>query len=240
MRTLIAIAAMLLTGAAHAADLPGATYDGKYQRGVIAAPAEAPHSWTGVYGGAAIGYDFAKHDLGLSAVEKGESGDVVTPIAGLKGIGGEGAIGSLRLGADYQLGKVVARTRLDYSWSEVESVLTIGDAKASFEKGDEWSAWAGLGLSVTPTTMVYALGGYVEGDFSAVAGSERVRLDNTGYAGAVGVEHALTGNVSIVLEGQYIRWDEQNFNFDGGRLDLDSSELRALFGLNFRIPVDGY
>jgi hypothetical protein len=240
MRTLIAIAAMLLTGAAHAADLPGATYDGKYQRGVIAAPAEAPHSWTGVYGGAAIGYDFAKHDLGLSAVEKGESGDVVTPIAGLKGLGGEGLIGGAHVGAAYQFGKVVALARLDYNWSDVETVLTIGDGKASFEKGDEWGVWAGFGLSVTPTTMISIMAGRVEGEYSLVSGGERVDLDNTGYGAELAVEHALSGNTRIVWRNEYIGWDERKFNLPGGRLDLESSELRSLIGFSFAIPVDRY
>lgn len=237
MRAAIATAIILASGAAHAADLPGATYDGKYQRGTIAA-ADLPHSWTGVYGGAAIGYGMAKHDLALSAVGKGEDGgDVVTPIAGLEGIGAEGAIGGVRAGADWQIGRVVARVRGDYNWSEIESTLRIGSSEATATKGDEWAVWAGAGISVTPTTLVYALAGYVEGEYELAAGGERLTLDNTGYAGAVGVEHALSGNVSLVLEGQYIKWDEQRFGLEGGRLDLDSGELRILGGINLRLGL---
>lgn len=242
MRTIAAAAIILASGAAHAADLPGATYDGKYQRGTIAA-AEIPHSWTGVYGGAAIGYGMAKHDLALSAIEKGESGDVVTPIAGLEGIGAEGAIGKVHAGADWQIGRVVARVRGDYAWSEVESTLRIGSSEATATKGDEWAVWAGAGISVTPTTLVYGMFGRVEGETKLKAGGQSLTLDDTGYAGAVGMEHVLAGasndavKTTLVLEAQYIDYDRKRFEFEGGRLDVDSGELRILGGINLRLGL---
>lgn len=224
-----------------------------YQRGdsIKDAPAvieDAPFSWTGVSVGGDIGYGLINREIALTVEGKDEAPDY--EIGRLRGLGGEGLIGGVNVGADYQVGRIVARTRFDYSFSDIETAASLfsgeGRIEAAYQKQDEWMAWGGLGVTLAPRTLLYVLAGYgettykVESDNAALSDVDGYEQDYQGYGGAVGLEHAISRNVSLKLEGQYIVWDKVEHDIGHGlRLDDEADELRIKGGVNFRLGVEG-
>lgn len=227
MRIVIAIALLLIAGSASAADI-GSFKDSR-------APAlVSTNVWTGPYIGAHIGGGAANHDLTASETDGEKSVS-----ASLDGLGAIGAIGGASVGYDHQIGRLVLRARADYDFSAIKTELTSGGEKARYEKGDEYSGWLGVGIALDGGTMVYGLGGYTVTEYEFSAGGFSKAFDYDGWAGAVGIEHKLTPAVSVVVEGQYIAFDDTrlaSLGGDGARLTLDdgASELRAKAGINWR------
>lgn len=199
----------------------------------------ASYSWTGFYIGAQGGYGFVNRELSFDVDHEGGTDELF----GLDGLGGEGFIVGPRVGVDFQLDRVVARVRVDYSFSDIETAARLfGAGEATFEKKDEWMAWAGAGVTLNERTLLYVLAGYGETTYElncAFCGDANgFKQDYEGFGLAAGLEHAIARDVTVSLEGQYIMWDETTLAKDDGfKINDETREFRVLLGGNWKIRL---
>ena len=148
----------LTAGAAQAADL------------YTPAPEPAVSNWTGFWVGAGVGYGFVNHELDAGFDFDQEQG-FVTGEGNLSGIGGEGWLGRIGGGYDFQLAdRFVLGIFGDYTFSDIETSASIigggpivgGSLEASYNLTAEnsWFVGGRAGYLATPDTLLYGLIGY--------------------------------------------------------------------------------
>ena len=123
--------------------------------------AEAAPSWTGFYLGLGAQGDFASH-----AITLGEGG---TDFAKLDGLSGQDIGFVATVGADYQMGKIVAGIGFDYDLTAA-ATTSLSSPAGSFSTmtyglSDYWTAFGRVGVLVTPTALVYGKAGYGQATF---------------------------------------------------------------------------
>ncbi|UWQ13586.1 porin family protein [Aliiroseovarius sp. M344] len=156
-----------------------------------AAPAATP-DWTGAYVGAQIGYA----DVGTSAA----------------GIEGNGVIGGLTAGYDFDMGNWVAGVGIDYDWAGVdlagaatlENVLRV-KARGGYKMGDG---------------LLYATAGYANAYTDTLG-------DSDGYFVGAGYEQRVTSSFNLGAEVLYHEFAD----FNGSGIDVDATtiQLRGTF-----------
>lgn len=166
---------------------------------VIAAPVapSVPTSpnWTGFYGGAQLGY-----------------GNVDTDLAG---INGDGLIGGLIAGYDYDMGNNwVIGAGVDYDFADID----LGPA-ATLENIFRAKARAGYKIG---NGLLYGTGGYAWADTDNVG-------DDDGYFIGAGYEHMLTQNLSLGAEVLYHQFDD----FGTTGTDVEATTVQARASLRF-------
>lgn len=158
------------------------------------APAPAPvvlaptSDWTGGYAGLQLGY-----------------GDLAD------GLEGDGAIGGLRAGYDWDLGDWVVGLGAEANFGQIET--DVGDL-------DSLSTLRVRGGYDFGRTMVYAVTG------ASYAASDDLK-DDWGYFGGLGVETMVTDSVSLSGEVAAHRFDDYQ---DFGQVDATT----ATVGVNYR------
>ncbi|MEX0277981.1 MAG: outer membrane protein [Ruegeria sp.] len=157
------------------------------------AMAQASGDWTGFYGGGQFGY--ADADTNASGVD------------------GDGAIGGIILGYDYDLGDWVVGGGFDYDWSDIDL-----SGAATIE--DVWRIKARAGYKVNPQGLLYGTGGYAE------AGTDNLGSDNGWFIGA-GYEQIVAPNIS--LAGEVLYHEFNNFNSSGVDVDATTFQVRAAY-----------
>ena len=157
------------------------------------AMAQSLGSWTGFYGGAQIGY-----------------ADIDTNVSG---VDGDGAIGGIILGYDYDLGDWVVGGGFDYDWSDID----LGSA-ATVEK--VWRIKARTGYEVNPQGLLYGTAGYAD------ANTNNLGSDNGWFIGA-GYEQIVAPNISVGGELLYHEFDD--FNSSGVDVDATTLQLRVAY-----------
>jgi outer membrane immunogenic protein len=110
-----AVGALVATGSANAADLPFKAPP----RAV--APAPAAYDWSGIYVGAHVGGGWATNDqsdpgLGIIGTLLG-----VPPV---QTTDSSGILGGVQAGWNYQIGRFVIGTEVDFSWADVTGTST--------------------------------------------------------------------------------------------------------------------
>jgi outer membrane immunogenic protein len=165
-----------------------------------AAPYEAPSSdWTGPYIGGQIGYGWADPDL--------------------PGVDGEGIVGGVHAGYNYDLGGFVVGAEIDYDFADIDLDNDVGQidgiARAKVKGGVD------LGAVLPYVTAGVA---HATGDVAGVGD-----VDDFGYVVGGGVDVAATENIIVGAEYLY-----HNFNnFDDTGVDLDAHTLRAKASFRF-------
>ncbi len=225
---LAGVAAIAMTGAAFAADLP-------VRKGPVAAPVIPPaFTWTGFYAGLNAGYGFNRNNVNTI----GTPGFVaLIPGGGVPAslrVGGDGFVGGGQIGYNWQVGQAVfgIETDLQYAWTgRSTSFLGSGGLITSAGRDDGYlgTLRARLGFAAD-RFMIYATGGLAYGSFdtalavSTAAGaggplwggsSDSVRV---GWAAGGGLEYAITNNWTAKLEGLY---------YDLGRKTITAAPLNA-------------
>ncbi|WP_170415214.1 outer membrane protein [Ruegeria atlantica] len=155
--------------------------------------AQSSGDWTGFYAGGQFGY-----------------ADIDTNVSGASG---DGTIGGIILGYDYDLGDWVVGGGFDYDWTGID--LTPG-----IEVEDVWRIKARAGYKVTPTGLLYGVGGY------AKAGTNSLGSDDGWFLGA-GYEQIVAPNVSV--GGEILYHEFSNFDSSGIDVDATTVQIRAAY-----------
>jgi outer membrane immunogenic protein len=147
----IAMVALNAGSPAWAADLPRK------------APPPLVYGWTGFYIGGGFGYGaytFRNQDF-ITTTRVVESREYSS--------GGKGWLGTVIVGADYQFAeRWVAGVFADYDWTSIKGDHVFHDAgySGTLRLLSAWAAGGRLGYLVTPSTLLYATGGYTAARFS--------------------------------------------------------------------------
>lgn len=180
-----------------------------------ALPPEAHVNWTGAYIGAAGGASALIDRLGASF------GGATATTTG----GGQNLLGSAFGGFDFQVDeRAVIGLLGDVTWTGPQSfaALSAGAAGATITSRSNMSlsAMARLGFLATPSTLLYAAGGY-SGAFittSATAttgtGISSLYRDDyvNGWTVGPGIETIIFGGWTTRLEYRYAQYEQKSFN----------------------------
>lgn len=198
--------------------------------------AAGARDWTGVYGGVAGGAGLLVNRLNASA--GGASASIDN--------GGQGLLGSVFAGGDYQFNdQFLVGLMGDLTWPGMQSVLTAGAGGASAtvtsHTNMSWTLAARLGWLATPSTLLYALGGYTNQGFTttgyagngATIFSSEDRL--SGFTVGPGFEMMIAKNWSTRLEYRYSQFETRTLS-SGVTMQPSSHTVRA--GLAYRFGVN--
>jgi len=196
-----------------------------------AAAQPAAYSWTGFYLGAGVGGGWMQaKDRSYSTFST--SGGPSVAMNNKSDLGKFGAFGTIKAGADDQLGRFVVGAFTDFDFESLtktksvdkngvysfHSVLAAYAARhnVGYKVGDSWDAGVRLGYLLNDRNLLYALGGY-----SGAQVSSGVRLSvnygsgtansavasesgwKSGYMVGAGWEDALTDHITFKLEYRY-------------------------------------
>ncbi len=195
----------LLSAAAASALIAGTAFAGNIEPAPMEpmiAPAPAPvittPNWTGFYAGGQMGYANVDSDF---------VGDR----------DGDGFIGGLTAGYDYDMGSWVVGAGFDYDWADIDFGAG-GPTDSTMEA--IWRAKLRAGYKIG-NGLLYATGGYANADTNN-RGSE------DGYFIGAGYEHLVTQNISIGAEVLHHQFD--GFN-TAPKTDIDATtaQVRATF-----------
>jgi opacity protein-like surface antigen len=146
--------------------------------------------WGGLYVGAAAGY-------GLGTMRVVDA-DVSYPSL-------KGAQGSVALGYDLQLKPgLVLGAFADYTFGAVDTTFSL----TTFSFDNQWSIGARLGVVRSCCTLWYGMAGYTQADFRISEEGRSLEETMKGYFVGLGVEQALSKNVSLKLEYRYSDYDD--------------------------------
>ena len=157
------------------------------------AMAQSSGDFTGFYGGLQLGYL-----------------DVDTDVSG---VDGDGLIGGIILGYDYDLSDWVVGAGFDYDWTGTE--ITQG-----VEVEDVWRIKLRAGYKVIPQGLLYGVGGYAD------VGTDNLGSDNGWFIGA-GYEQIVAPNISV--GGEILYHEFNDFNSTGIDVDATTVQVRAAY-----------
>ncbi len=241
----------LLTGGALAADLP------------VRGPAPAPvvyapvFTWSGFYVGVNAGYAGDKFDYPFR-------GDIfATPFSGNASVTSSGGVFGAQVGYNWQFAsRWVIGVEADYQWSNIEGQVNINAAAAGFAAnvaaGSEVKSFgtirARLGYG-WDRALLYVTGGWAYGKSDSAGavnlcppapgacfggGLSRGTTHN-GWAAGVGLEYALTNNLSFKTEYLYVDLGDKNLysavyprGLGSANLDVEARFHLVRAGLNYR------
>lgn len=185
----------LLSAAAASALMAGTAFAGNIEPAPMEpmiAPAPAPvfasPNWTGFYAGGQLGY--ANIDTNFAGVD------------------GDGLIGGLVMGYDYDLGNWVVGAGLDYDWVDVSLAPGV-------DVDSVWRAKLRAGYKLG-NGLLYGTAGYANADTNTIGNED-------GYFVGAGYEHLITQNFSLGGEVLYHEFD----GFNPGNVDVEATTVQA-------------
>jgi outer membrane immunogenic protein len=193
-------------GTALAADLP-------YSKGppVYAPPPPPVFSWTGVYIGAQVGYQWGTSKSDVYGIDGAAVGS-------LPSINNSGIVGGAHIGYNYQFSQIVFGIEGDVdglgnsgsnNYGLLSSYTTREDIDGSV-RGRLGVAW--------DRVLVYGTGGVAFGNFrntySSPIGYDSLSTTRTGWTVGGGLEYAVTNNWSIRAEYRYTDFGHYNDALD--------------------------
>jgi outer membrane immunogenic protein len=199
-------------------------------------PAEIGVNWSGVYIGAHGGYGNANHELSVDESYEGKSFNIID----LDGINSRGFVGGIDAGADVARNGWLFGVLGGYSFSNMESSLSLfdGEGKLTLSKQDEWYIGGRIGRVVAPRTMFYLLAAYTQTEYElgGTGIDEKPHQSYSGIKAGTGVEYALGANTFFGLEYAHDFYGKQDWlNEDGIKISdsLDEDKIQATFKIKF-------
>lgn len=140
------------------------------------------------------------------------------------------------IGYDVQLGGAVLGAEAELTGSGVDtradSLLAAGD-RLVVDLGRDIYLGARVGAAVTPTTLIYAKGGYTNArvDTTYEAGNTRTEIseDMEGFRVGAGAEFKLSNNMYLKGEYRYSNYGK----IDGYDIDVDRHQVVGGIGIRF-------
>lgn len=223
-------AGALIAGAAHA----GGVNTAPVQPMVVApAPIVSSPDWSGGYAGASLGYGLIDED-GLDGLE-----DPDTQFFGDDNItfdvDGDGAIGGVFAGYQYDFGSYVLGAELDLNAANLDF---DDDSFADFIDDPSTATEETGGVSIDQIHRLKLRAGYDAGNtlVYGVLGAAYAKADilgsdfsDTGYVVGAGVDYKVTDAVNVGGEVLYQQWDD----FDNTGVDFDATTFQARVAYQF-------
>ena len=185
----------------------------------------AAYSWTGGYFGGQLGYGWSSVATGETNVYNDPSGSpdgTLDPFS----YSGTGIIGGGEVGYNWQSGPMVLGVVGDFSGANIQGSYTDPDNAFTAESTINWLTTARLNVGVPLGSMLlYGTGGVAFGGLQNGGASST----NTGWTAGVGVEAAVTQNVTARVE--YRHTDLGGLPAGGG--DYSSNDLLVGVGFKF-------
>jgi outer membrane immunogenic protein len=246
---LMVLAAMAAVAPARAADLPVAP---AYTPATP--PPPAIYNWSGFYIGGNVGAG-PLHD---SATQTTTATAVTLP--GPINVNPVGLVGGAQAGFDYQFSSVVVGAQAAWSGSNIRG-NTVINATTAPPGGQErltsavpWFASATGRIGYAANTLLF----YVKGGGAwmhiehvqdiliaggALASSQAISDNRSGFTAGVGLEYALTQNLSALFEYDFYDFGTKTENFSttiGTPLSIKSDLHTLTVGLNYRFNWGSY
>lgn len=193
--------------------------------------------FSGVRVGGEVGYD---HIRSGSTEDVDGTRDLKQSIDGVTYgavVGYDAPVGeSLRLGAEASFSGSTAGRDFD---NERPTVFNLGNVKAN----QEIYVGGRIGVVTSPSTMIYAKGGYTNQRYSVTGSNGTVtldqKLDTDGWRAGAGAEFAVGRNAYIGAEYRYSNYGEGEVDFagsspDGSRFNLDTDRHQVVATAGFR------
>ena len=135
-------------------------------------------------------------------------------VLGVDGVNSSGIVGGGQLGYDQQVGRFVVGVFGSYDLASMDTeVSAVGTNITAIEKGDEWSLGVRGGILLGQRTFAYVLAAYTETEYTFAgigkAGSDK-DVNFSGITVGAGLEHALTQNVFLGIEGTHTFYDSES------------------------------
>src|SRR5690349_18685430 len=209
-------------------------------------PIDVPSSaygptWTGAYLGAAVGIEAMVNRANLSGFGSALNID---------GLGGQGAFGSIYGGFDYQFmpqALIGALAELSYGGLDSTVSAQVPGAGANLTTHPDlgWALLLRAGVLPTPSTLLYALGGYtgqsIHTTASAFGGGGSAFLDSrdtfNGWTIGTGIETKLGAGWAGKIEYRYSQYEQKIL--PNTNLSLWPSIHTARLGLSYRFGAAG-
>lgn len=140
------------------------------------------------------------------------------------------------IGYDVQLGGAVIGAEAELTGSSVDTraddLLTPGD-RLRVDLGRDIYVGARVGAAITPTTLIYAKGGYtnarVETSYETPTTTTEIHEDMEGFRVGAGAEFKLSSNMYLKGEYRYSNYGK----IDGYDIDIDRHQVVAGVGIRF-------
>jgi outer membrane immunogenic protein len=198
-------------------------------------------SFTGCYGGGALGYSAALSDTSLDHKTWGN-------IASVDSLAAQGGSVTALAGCDMQVGKspLVLGVWGDHSWSEAEFSVDIGPATV-LETGVDtsWAIGGRAGYVVVPGAMVYLKACYTQAElndisFPATPLAKPLSVPTLdGYVFGGGAEVGLGSGLFLQVDYSYADYDQADIALSPTTsLGLDVDVQTARVGILFRLWGD--
>ena len=236
------VAITALAGTAFAADLPSRRAPPVY----VPPPAIPVFTWTGVYVGGQVGYEFGSSKALAS-----------NPVLGGLAAGGAnpgGIIGGAHIGYNYAIpgtfgsfGALVVGLEGDVDGSSYKSTYLLGGISDSSKQSIQGSVRGRLGVAVD-RALFYATGGVAMGGLSNAYLNTLNGLGNSyshtrvGYTVGAGIEYAITNNWSVRAEYRYTDFGTFSDNLGvatGGAVNVRHKETdnRVQAGFSYKFDT---
>ena len=204
---------------------------------VAAVPAVAQETnptFTGPRVEALLGYDH----VGAGSSVSNNNGRDDQKIDGLLyggGVGYDLAVGGLVIGAEGEATGSTARS----GQNSYTSTFGFGRVR----QGRDLYVGGRIGVLASPTTMLYAKGGYTNAHLRVLAGSTNTTTDNAfnldGYRVGAGVEHAIGAHSYARIEYRYSNYGRAQVDYASGgqsnKFDVDTDRHQGVvsYGIRF-------
>ena len=205
---------------------------------MLAAPAfaqdDASTSFTGPRVGIVGGYDIIRPGSSEDSDLDGDDQNV------------DGFLYGVELGYDISVGNAVlgVEAELSDTTGKVKANSTDPNFFGFGEVGTGRDIYVGVraGVLASPTTLIYAKGGYTNARLNVLASDGTTELDENfeldGWRLGAGVEKAIGTNTFAKLEYRYSNYSSANFEFDNGAVtdnfDIDTDRHQIVAGVGFR------
>lgn len=151
-------------------------------------------------------------------------------------------------GFDFGMGGVVLGVEGEWNMSNASTAYDQDTTFNTFgvsniEMGRDYYAGARAGFAVTPSTLLYAKGGYTNARLNILASDgvtdTRTKANLDGWRAGAGVEQMLNDNVYAKVEYRYSQYKEGEFEAPSGLesdrfdVDLDRHQVMVGFGARF-------
>jgi outer membrane immunogenic protein len=240
------VLSVFAVSSAMAADLP-------IRKAPPPPPVVAGFDWSGFYIGGHVGYGWGETDI----TDRTLLGNAL--LIPTQKLDSDGFLGGGQAGWNYQIGRFVLGTEVDFSFSDVQGNLTttIIDTNASVDRSSKttWIATATARLGYAwDRVMVYSKLGAAWAEFdydnniSSIAGvpiySSTASETRSGWTVGTGIEWAFAGAWSAKAEYNYMDFGRRTVDFasfQGTPVNLDVDQRISVIkaGVNYRFGAIG-